>query len=151
MVILDTCFWNWFIVVMYGGQIAINILFIIIYEATDTGVELSGSMMQIMLNTMFWLVIIITIAICIIPYIIYKRAMFFFGERIVNKIKHNKTDQLCIEKYYKKKLDQLTRATLSVAKFKKIYKIGNVDYDNLADQQMKKIVDEFKEKRKKIK
>ena len=59
-----------------------------------------------------------------------------------------------MEKFYKKKIEQMTKAKRSVAKFKRIYsaekKYNNV-YDNIADQQMKKIVDEFRQKRKKNK
>ncbi len=46
----------------------------------------------------------------------------------------------------------MIRATRSIAKFKKIYKDiihDNIEeYDNLVDQQMKKIVKDFKHKRK---
>ena len=46
----------------------------------------------------------------------------------------------------------MIRATRSIAKFKKIYRDiiddNREEYDNLVDQQMKKIVKDFKHKRK---
>ena len=56
-------------------------------------------------------------------------------------------------KYCQKKVDEMTRMNRTVAKFMKIYKNTDksIKIDNFVDQQMKKIVDEFRAKRKKNK
>lgn len=52
-----------------------------------------------------------------------------------------------------KKLEQMTKATRSIAKFKRLYKMNqdNTEVDNYADKQMKIIVDQFKSDRQKFK
>ena len=65
-------------------------------------------------------------------------------------IKQNKYEQYYIEKFYQKKIDHMIRAKRSVLKFKKLYKNEDeIDYahDNIADQQMRKIVNEYKNHR----
>ena len=75
-------------------------------------------------------------------------------------VKLKKYEHLYVEKFYKRKIEKMTKAKRSLAKFKRIYLESgqkqnndcknnvNKEYDNLADQQMKKIVDEFKQKRR---
>ena len=56
-------------------------------------------------------------------------------------------NNIMLRNFIKKKIDQMIRAKTSVVKFKKIYKNqDNVDdaHDNIADQQMRKIVNEYK-------
>ena len=151
---IDTLFYNWFIFALYGLQLAVDIAFFVIYQACDYGYGLSGDTYETLSNLNFWLVFILSSAMCIIPFLIYRRMVFFFGGYIVDLIKLGRYEHLYVEKFYKKKIEQMTKAKRSVAKFKRIYsaekKYNNV-YDNIADQQMKKIVDEFRQKRKKNK
>ena len=98
-------------------------------------------------NLNFWLTLIIVTSIECVPFYILRQAEFFFGGFIVDKIKRGQIKDLYVEKFYRKKVEEMTRITRNVAKFMKIYKNKDYQYDNLADQQMKKIVDEFKEQR----
>ena len=83
---------------------------------------------------------------------ILRRAEYFFGGFIVNKIKQEQYD-IFVEKYYKKKVEQMTRVVRNVAKFKRIYynKQDNSEEGIDNDQKMKKIVEEFKDKKNKYK
>ena len=100
-------------------------------------------------NYLGWLTIIMTCSFCLIPTFIVRRAEFFFGGFIANKIKQKDYKDFFIEKFYQKKVEQMTRVVRSVAKFKRIYynNIEENQEDNLADEKMRKIVDEFKDKR----
>jgi len=68
----------------------------------------------------------------------------------INKIKQKQFD-IFIEKFYQKKVEQMTRVLRNVAKFKRIYynEQDNSQEDILNDQKMKKIVEEFKDKKNK--
>ena len=102
-------------------------------------------------NTLTWFTIIMTCSLCLIPYFILRRTEFFFGGFIINKIKLKLYKDTFIEKFYQKKLEQMTRVVRRVAKFKRFYyneKEDNPNDDNLANEKMKKFVDEFKIKKK---
>ena len=47
--------------------------------------------------------------------------MFFFGGTIVDLIKFKKYEHLYVEKFYKRKIEKMTKAKRSLAKFKRIY------------------------------
>ena len=154
MVFSDTLFIDYFILLFYSLQIIINVVYFIVYNAIDLNVDINGDLYVFLGNATFWLAIILSCSIILIPFFILRRAEFFFGGFIVDKIKQNKFEQYYIEKFYQKKIDQMTRATRSVAKFRKIYKNENIidiAHDNLADQQMRKIVDEYKNYKKEVK
>ena len=147
MVFSDTLFIDYFILIFYSAQIIIDVVYFIVYNAIDLKVDINGDLYVFLSNGTFWLTLILSCSIIIIPFFILRRAEFFFGGFIVDKIKQNKFEQYYIEKFYQKKIDQMTRATRSVAKFRKIYKNQkdiDIAHDNLADQQMRKIVDEYK-------
>ena len=96
-----------------------------------------------------WLTGLITCSICLVLFYILRRGEYFFGGFILNKIKQKQFD-IFIEKFYQKKVEQMTRVLRNVAKFKRIYynEQENIQEDNLNDQKMKKIVEEFKDKKK---
>lgn len=157
---IDTLYYNWFIFTLYGLQILVDLAFFIIYQACDYGYGLSGDTYETLNNWTFWLCFLLSVGMCSIVFFFYRRAMFFFGGAIVDLIKLKKYEHLYVEKFYKRKIEKMTKAKRSLAKFKRIYLESgqkqnndsknnlNKEYDNLADQQMKKIVDEFKQKRK---
>lgn len=47
-------------------------------------------------------------------------------------------------KLYKKKLEEIRKFHRSIAKFKKIFKMKNEEFDNLSDKRFKDIVDAYK-------
>ena len=103
-------------------------------------------------NALTWLTLIMTFSFSMIIFYILRRAEFFFGEFIVNKITQNNYKNLFIEKFYKKKVEKMTRVIRRVEKFKRFYfnknqnNEDNQDDDNLSDQKMRKYVEEFKKK-----
>ena len=93
---------------------------------------------------------LITCSVCLILFYILRRGEYFFGGFIVNKIKQKQFD-IFIEKFYQKKVEQMTRVVRNVAKFKRYYynERENIEDDDYNDQKMKKIVEEFKDKKSK--
>lgn len=56
----------------------------------------------------------------------------------------NKFESNFTQKLYKKKLEEIRKFHRSIAKFKKIYKMKNEDFDNLSDKRFKDIVEAYK-------
>ena len=108
------------------------------------------SLSTILSNYLTWLTILIACGFCLIPYYVLRRGEFYFGGFIVNKIKQKNYKDFFIEKFYQKKVEQMTRVVRSVAKFKRIYyhpdEVGNEE--NLPDQKIRKYVDDFKTRKK---
>ena len=148
MVFKDTLFYPKLTWIFYILQIIVIIGSLVVYNAIDLHTGMDNSLYFIMGNLNFWLTLIIVTSIECVPFYILRQAEFFFGGFIVDKIKRGQIKDLYVEKFYRKKVEEMTRITRNVAKFMKIYKNQKNQYDNLADQQMKKIVDEFKEQRK---
>jgi hypothetical protein len=154
MVFSDTLFYDYFILLFYSIQIIIDVLFFIIYNAIKLDVDINGDLYVFLGNGTFWLSVILSCSIIIIPFFILRRAEFFFGGFIVDMIKQNKFEPYYIQKFYQKKIEQMTRVMRSLTKFRKIYRNENnidVAHDNFADQQMRKVVDEYKIHRKESK
>ena len=150
---VDTCFFNWLYFVGFIGQIVLDFFFFGIYDLLNFGNGLSGDTFGCFESMNFILILILCLSITFIPFYCLRRFEYFFGGFIVNLTKQKRYEQIYIGKFYQKKVDQMIRATRSIAKFKKIYKDiinDNIEeeYDNLVDQQMKKIVKDFKHKRK---
>ena len=150
MVFTDTLLVDYFIIIFYSLQLLIDIGFFVIYNAIDFDVDINGDLYEFLGNGIFWLTLILTCSVVILPFFILRRLEFFFGGFIVDMIKQNKYEQYYIEKFYQKKIDHMIRAKRSVLKFKKLYKNEDeIDdaHDNIADQQMRKIVIEYKNHR----
>ena len=149
---VDTCFINWCYLICFIGQIVLDLIFFGAYDALNYGRGLSGDTFSCFSSINFILVFILTLSITLIPFYCLRKFEFFFGGFIVNLTKQKRYEQIYIGKFYQKKVDQMIRATRSIAKFRKIYKeiINNEreEYDNLVDQQMKKIVKDFDNKRR---
>ena len=133
--------WFWYIL-----QIIVIIGVLVVYNAIDLHTGMDNTLYFVMGNLNFWLTLILITAIECVPFYILRQAEFFFGGFIVDKIKRGHIKDLYVEKFYRKKVEEMTIITRNVAKFMKLYKSDQCD--NLADQQMKKIVEEFKEQRK---
>ena len=150
MVFEDTLLRNRFVIVFYILQIVIDLLFLIIYNYAGDENGMDDSLFFIIGNLNFWLIFIINVGIIYMPFYILRKCEYFFGGFILDAIKQDKLENLRNKIIYKAELQQMIRTVRCVAKFKKKYKNSNeeMDYDNLVDRQMKKIVDEFKNMKK---
>ena len=153
MVFQDTLYYIKFNILFYILQIVVNILVLVIINSINLERGMDDTLWFIMGNWYFWLSLIAVCGIIGVPFYILRKAEFFFGGFIVNLILQKKINYIYLVKYCQKKVEEMTRVNRSVAKFIKIYKNkdDNVKIDNFADQQMKKIVDEFRVNRKRIK
>ena len=149
ILLFDTLCYNSGIIIIYVFQFFLTLSFMIFFEKGKNW-ELYGTLNFMMKNWINWLTYIITCWICLLFFYILRRGEYYFGGFILNKIKLKQFD-IFIEKFYQKKIEQMTRVVRNVAKFKRFYynKQENIQEDNLNDQKMKKIVDEFKDKQKK--
>ena len=149
VILFDTLCYNSGIIIFYIIQLGITFIFMFLLEKVlDT--DIYGTLNFMIKNLNNLLTYIITCWICLLFFYILRRGEFFFGGFILNKIKLKQFD-IFIEKFYQKKVEQMTRVLRNVAKFKRFYynKQEDIQEDNLNDQKMKKIVDEFKDKQKK--
>ena len=148
IMLIDTFCYNTGIIIFYFIQLAISFAFLLFVELHEES-ELHKTLKFMLKNWNSWLTGLITCSICLILFYILRRGEYFFGGFILNKIKQKQFD-IFIEKFYQKKVEQMTRVMRNVAKFKRIYynEQENVQEDNLNDQKMKKIVEEFKDKKK---
>ena len=148
IMIIDTNSYNIGIIFFYCLQLATTIVYLIIFEYTKS-VEIYGNLRFLIKNWLSWFTYIITCWTCLILFYVLRRGEYFFGGFIINKIKQKQFD-IFIEKFYQKKVEQMTRVVRNVAKFKRIYynkKDDNQDEDNLNNQKMKLYVEEFKDKK----
>lgn len=129
------------------AQILVYIIFIFIHNTSDS-YQVSGYLFDIVGNIQFWLGLILTNYIAIIPFLIMRRYELFFSDNLINNIRYNKFEDDYMKKVYIKKLSEMQKYTRSLAKFKKIYN-ENVNYEpeNLADKKIKDMVDTFKSTR----
>ena len=147
----DTCYYNSGIVIFYVIQILIGFFFLLFCDKAYEEFEIYNSLSFMLSNTYVIFSIIMTCSVCIIPYYILRRLEFYFGGSIVNKIKQNNYKDLLREKYYKKKVEQMTRVVRKYAKFREIYYHQEENHEeNLPERKMRKNVSEFKDKIKSI-
>ena len=146
---IDTLCFSSGIIIFYIIQFIVTFAFLFFVEKNQES-ELYDTLAFMLKNVTVWLTIIITSSFCLVLFYILRRSEFFFGGFILNKIKQKQFD-IFIEKFYQKKLDQMTRVVRNVAKFNRIYynEQDNSQEDILNDQKMKKIVEEFKDKKTK--
>ena len=149
IILFDTSCFNSGIIIFYVLQCVITFSFMLFFEKSKNS-ELYETLNFMLKNYNSWLTYIITCWISLLFFYILRRGEFFFGGFILNKIKLKEFD-IFIEKFYQKKIEQMTRVVRNVAKFKRFYynKQENIQEDNLNDQKMKKIVGEFIDKKKK--
>ena len=152
IMLIDNNCYNSGIIIFYCIQIVITFLILVSYNSA-INLEIYGNLGYIIKNWHCWLTYIITCGICLMLFYILRMGEYFFGGFIINKIKQKQFD-IFIEKFYQKKVEQMTRVVRNVAKFKRIYYNINDDKqeeDNLNYRKMKIYVDEFKDKQTKYK
>ena len=149
IILIDTLTFNSGIIIFYIVQLIISFAFLIFVEKSQNS-DLYNTLEFMLRNWNSWLTFIITFSFCLVFFYILRRAEFFFGGFIVNKIKQKQFD-IFIEKFYQKKVEQMTRVVRNVVKFKRIYynEQENSKEDILNDPKMKQIVEEFKDKKNK--
>ena len=130
-------------------QLVFAFFFLFFVEKSENS-ELYETLAFMIKNWDSLLTYLITCSVCLILFYILRRGEYFFGGFIVNKIKQKQFD-IFIEKFYQKKVEQMTRVVRNVAKFKRYYynERENIEDDDYNDQKMKKIVEEFKDKKSK--
>jgi hypothetical protein len=146
----DTSNYNPGIIIVYLLQLCICFLYLLICDKINSDFDIYNSHSIMLGNFCSLMTILLSCSFCLIPFYILRRAEFFFGEFIINKIKQNDFKEYIIEKFYQKKIDQMTRVVRSVNKFKRIYyqKDEMKEDDNFANKKMRKIVDQFKAHKK---
>lgn len=107
--------------------------------------QVGGILFDIISNLQIWLVILLTSAICVMPYIFTRRWEALFSIDLINNLRKNKYEQDYNKKTYIQKIENMTKYTRSIAKFKKIFNLKD-DYEpeNLVDKKVKAAVDDFK-------
>ena len=145
MVFQDTLYYIKFNIFFYILQIIVDAVVLVVINQVNAGTGMDDTLWFIMGNWNFWLTLVATCGIICISFYILRKAEFYFGGFIVNLIIQKRINHIYLIKYCQKKVEQMTRVIRSVAKFIKLYKNTDDSYkiDNFADQQMKKIVDEF--------
>ena len=146
----DTSLYNPGIIFFYFIQVIICIFFFVFCDKASDEFDIYNSLKFMLSNIYSLLTIIMTCSFTALFFYILRRAEFYFGGFIVNKIKQKRYKDFFIEKFYERKVEQMTRVVRSVAKFKRIYyneNEANQD-ENLVDQKMRNIVNEFKVKKK---
>jgi hypothetical protein len=96
-------------------------------------------------NFQFWLTLIVTCYISILPPLIMRRYGVLFNDNIINNLRQRRYENNYVKKTYIRKIEEMNKYKRSLAKFKKIYRLQD-DYepDNLNDKKIKDIVDTFK-------
>ncbi|MCQ2817766.1 MAG: phospholipid-translocating P-type ATPase [archaeon] len=151
VMLVDTHFWEWLAMTAFLLQLAIIICFVIIYQSLDLYQELSGDLYGIIKSPIFWLAEIVIVALCFLPVYFYRRIKYYFGGRILDNILKGKFEHYYIEKFYEKKVNQMSKAVRSIAKFKRILakKTLSLDVDDVGEQNMVKMAIEYKRSRSK--
>ena len=152
IMVIDTSLFSPGIILFYLIQIIVCFFFLLFCDKIIDDSEFYNTSTFMLRNTFTWLTLIMTFSFSVLLFYIVRMAEFFFGRFIVNKIVQNNYKEFFIEKFYKKKVEQMTRVIRSVAKFKRFYynqdKNEVKQDENLVDQKMRQAVDEFKIKRK---
>jgi magnesium-transporting ATPase (P-type) len=148
----DTSVFSPGIIIGYIFQLAVTFFYLLFCEKADSEFEIYNSLDIILHNTFTWLTLIMTFSFCLVPFYILRRAEFFFSGFILNVIKLKLYKDSFIGKFYKKKIEQMTKFVRQYVRFQKFYynknKNDNND-ENLVDQKMKNYVDDFKIQKKK--
>jgi hypothetical protein len=122
----------------------------VLHESRNSG-EISGITGDVVSNILFWLVVIMTSASCLLFFTIARHLEALFSENIINNIRQNRYRHEYEKKIYKRKLEQMSRCKRTLAKFKRLYKQKgeNEEVDiNYADKKMKEIVEMYKNKQR---
>jgi hypothetical protein len=110
--------------------------------------QLSRLLFDIISNFHFWLTLILSVYISILPVLINRRFELLFNDNIITNLMQRRYKNNYAKKTYIKKIEEMNKYKRSLAKFKKIFRLHE-DYepDNLADKKIKDVVDNFKRSR----
>lgn len=128
-------------------------MFMLMHEIRNAG-EISGITGDIVSDLLFWLVLLITCAICVLFFQIIRNCEMLFSGSIINNLRRNRYYHEYEKKIYLKKLEQMNRCRRTLVKFKRLYKQNDYEAENYADKRMKEMVDMYKnehDRRKTIK
>lgn len=140
----DTFMFSKAAVITHSIQITINILFVILYSFSNSD-QLGCYSLDIMANLQFWFTIIITLSIALVPVIISRKIEILISDSIINNLRNRKYEEDFAKKIYIKKMENMTKCTRQLAKFKKMYnQINECKVENYADRKMKDIVDMYR-------
>jgi len=107
--------------------------------------QISGIFFDITSNLNFWLLVILTVYISILPYLIITRIKFLFSDSLVNDLNHRNYENHFDRKKYNKKLNEMNKFLRTFEKVKKISKLDeNYEPDNLADKKIKDMVETYR-------
>jgi len=155
MIYIDTSLFNYLVIIFFFVQILADILFVIIMNSLDNEFPLSNIVGEVTDSPICFLASFAICGLICLCFYILRRAELYFGLNLVNLIKINKIEDIYIGKYYKKKINQMIRAIRGIVKFKKIHAEmkneektnNNCEYENLVDIKMKKIVNDYENKK----
>lgn len=130
------------------GILALHVIFntipYVALDALKSGYMIGGIMIDTAKSPLFWLVLICTSGITLLPFYLFRRLEFFFNNTIINNINLNRYKQDYQLKQAKIKLEELSKFNRSIAKFKRVYNHNNFEAQNYADRKMKEIVENYK-------
>ncbi len=106
--------------------------------------ELSGITGDVLSNLLFWLVLLVTCAICVLFFQIVRNCEMLFSGSIINNLRRNRYYHEYEKKIYLKKLEQMNRCRRTLVKFKRLYKQNDYEAENYADKRMKEMVDMYR-------
>jgi hypothetical protein len=147
----DTKYYNFATIAWLIFHVLINLLAYLVYDLFKTGNMVSGILGDSVGNLYFWMVLIATCGIALVPFYLIRSMQFLFGESIINNLNTKNYHKDYQKKKYLKMLEELAKCTRSVMKFKRIFKQGNFEADNFADKRMKEIVDNYRANKKMVK
>ena len=125
-------------------QIVVYFIFFFLHNATNSG-DISGILFDIIANFRFWLAVILTIYISIIPFLIARRVEIHFSDTLLNNLRNRNFENHYDKKKYKKQLNEMQKFLRTFAKIRKISMLDdNYEPDNLADKKIKDFLDTYK-------
>lgn len=105
--------------------------------------DLSGRLFDQLQSFIFWLTIIITSIITVLPVLIFRRFQNIFSKNIITSLRINKSQFDLLKREYEKKLEGVSVYTRSLQKFKKLYNLlleSDYEPDTYADKKMKDFI-----------
>ena len=149
----DTSVFSPGIIIGYIIQLLVTFFYLVICEKIDSDFDIYNSLYIILHNAFTWLTLIMASSFCLVPFYILRRAEFFFGGFILNAIKLKLYKDSFIEKFYKKKIEQMTKFVRQYVRFQRFYynknDNNNNNEDNLEDEKIKNSVADFRIQKKK--
>ena len=157
MIYIDSSLFNYIILIFFGIQIFLDLIFIIVMNRIPNDNKLSGVTAFLFSTNHFFGLIGGCTVICL-PFYILRRMEYFFGLNLSNLIKNNNLENYLKSKFYIKKIKQMIRAISAIIKFKRIHndmmseikgdETKTIKYDNLIDINMVKVVEHYEKDRK---